>query len=101
MLKAAIIPAAKRNVHMPARPINPRIALKPKGWLKRSKAGTTPARPSGAVSITMVMVERLRTCRMMTISVAAIISGKTWTTATLAFSDSSMLPRRWSCLKRK
>ena len=42
--------------------------------------------------MTIVIVERLRTCRMMTISMAAIITGKILTSASLALSDSSMLP---------
>ncbi len=53
------------------------MALNPNGWLKmisdRNDAGQAQGRP---VSITIVIVDRLRTCKMMTINIAAIIDGE-------------------------
>ena len=60
--------------------------------MNKNKVGPTPERPSGADSIAIVIVDRLRTLVLMTINMAAIINGKTFTKATLAFSDSSMFP---------
>ena len=57
-----------------------------------SNIGTTPTRPSGAVSMTMVIVEKDRTCSMMTISMAAIMAGKTLPNAALALPASSIDP---------
>jgi len=68
------------------------MALKPNGWLNVSSIGTTPTRPSGAVTMTMAIVEKDRTCSMMTTSMAAIIAGKTLTSAVLAFAASSIDP---------
>ena len=68
------------------------MALNPKGWLNASNVGTTPIRPSGAVSMTMLIVDKDRTCRMMTISMAAIMAGNILPSAVLALAASSIDP---------
>ena len=80
------------RIRMPDSAIRPRIALKPKGWWKTSSVGTAPTRPSGAVANTMTMVVNERTCSMMTVRVTISISGKTVTSAVIAFSLSSTEP---------
>ena len=44
---------------MPNRAMVPSIATKPNGWLKSSRNSTTPISPSGAVSTTMAVREKL------------------------------------------
>ncbi|OWK26000.1 hypothetical protein AJ87_47255 [Rhizobium yanglingense] len=68
--------------------------VEPEGLVdEREHIGTTPTRPSGAVSMTMDIVEKDRTCSMMTINMTAIMAGKTLASAVLAFSASSIDPR--------
>ena len=58
--------------------------------LLRSMAFSSVA--PNAVSMTIAIVEKDRTCNMMTISIAAIIAGKILPSAVLALVASSMDP---------
>ena len=61
-------------------------------WCGSSRRVGAPTRPKGAVSVTMAIVEKDRTCSMMTINVIAIMAGKTLPNAALAWADSSIAP---------
>lgn len=83
------------RIRMAAGPIRPGMALKPKGWMKAGNMGMTP---SGAVSRAMAIVGKERTCSMMKISMAAIMTGKILPGVVSALTASSIDPpmsMRW------
>jgi len=60
---------------MPDSAIVPSIATKPKGRLKARRNAVTPIIPSGAVSTTMMVREKLCNCSISTVSTTSTNSG--------------------------
>ena len=77
---------------MPPSAMMPRIATKPSGAWNTSSAGTTPIRPSGAVSTTIHMREKSCSCSISSSRMVTSISGATASSALLALSLSSTAP---------
>ena len=60
---------------MPNIAIVPSIATKPNGCRNSSREATTPINPSGAVSTTIRVREKLRSCSISRVSTTRTISG--------------------------
>ncbi|MNV73458.1 hypothetical protein D3C71_1666090 [compost metagenome] len=77
---------------MPPSAMMPSIATKPSGDWNTSSAGTTPIRPSGAVSTTIHMREKFCSCSMSNSRMVININGATASSALFALSLSSTAP---------
>ena len=65
------------RMSMPNRAMMPSWATKPIGARKASSAPTTPIMPSGAVSRTIAVLEKLCSCSMSSVTTTRIITGNT------------------------
>ena len=77
---------------MPDSAIVPSSATKPKGLPKASRKAATPMRPSGAVSTTMMVREKLFSCSISTVSTVSTKTGMPAPTEPLPLALSSTAP---------
>ena len=77
---------------IPLSAVMPRMATKPSGAWNMSSAATTPISPSGAVSSTMNIFEKLCSCSIRIVRIVTSITGNTAARALLALSLSSTAP---------
>ena len=77
---------------MPDSAIVPSRATKPKGLPKASRKAVTPIMPSGAVSTTMTVREKLFNCSISTVSTVRMKTGMPAPTEELPLALSSTEP---------
>ena len=77
---------------MPASAIVPSIATKPNGTRNTSRNKVTPINPSGAVSSTMMLREKLRSCSISSVNTTNRNSGMPALIASWPRAESSTVP---------